>query len=75
MAAVLKSILGKFSCDQAVVKLATSGANVQACSSVRQRPSHTNGVAVGSAGSTATLDSRPFSISMRLRVTPSMGTA
>ena len=45
IAAVLNSSLGKLSCDQAVVKLATSGANVHAWVSVRQRPCHSIGVA------------------------------
>ena len=55
IAAVLNSSRGKFSCDQAVVKFANSGANVQAWVSVRQWPCQTIGVAAGSAGSTKVL--------------------
>src|ERR1700752_3646559 len=56
IATVFRSSFGKSSWFQAVVKLSTSGANVQACWSVRHRPCQVNGVAVGSLGSTAMLD-------------------
>src|SRR6478735_2289946 len=75
IAAVLNSSRGKFSCDQAVVKLATPGANVQDWVSVRQWPCQTIGVAAGSFGSTKVLCSRPFVTSIRVSVVPLIGTS
>ena len=68
---VLRSSRGKLSWFQAVVKLSMSGANVHACSSVRQRPCHSIGVWVGSVGSTNMLDSRPGSMRISCFVVPS----
>ena len=68
---VFRSRRGKFSWFHAVVKFSTSGAKVQACWSVRHRPTHSILVALGSFGSMNTLDSRPGSTRMSWRVDPS----
>src|SRR4051812_17021492 len=74
-AAVLKSSLGKLSCDQTVLKLLSFGSNTHDCWSVRQAPCQTIGARAGSAGSTNVLSLRPFLTSIRFLVAPAIGTS
>ena len=75
MIAVLRSSFGNSICSQASAKFSTFGSKSQAGVRVRQRPSHMNVPAPGSAGSIITDDSRPFSTIASWRVMPSIGTA